>query len=202
MKTKAAAIPDTRADLPDLVAGHLCDRVRQLRKKKGWTLEQLSAACGVSRSMLSQIERNQANPTLAVAYRIAQAFTMSLGSLVDMPNATPSIDVIRADDRTYHYRSDKDCRIRTLSPLHLEKDVEFYELVLRPGGVLRSAPHFGGTREFLTVQHGSVRVRSNDDQCELHRGDSAHYPADVPHSIENTGRTDAVLFLVDIYREG
>lgn len=187
---------------PELLAGHLCDRVRQLRKKKGWTLEQLSAACGVSRSMLSQIERNQANPTLAVAYRIAQAFAMSLGSLVDMPSATPAIDVIRADDRTYHYRSDKGCRIRTLSPLHLEKDVEFYELVLKPGGILRSAPHFGGTREFLTVQQGTVRVRSNHDQSELQRGDSAHYPADVPHSIENIGRGDAVLFLVDIYREG
>lgn len=152
--------------------------------------------------MLSQIERNQANPTLAVAYRIAQAFSMSLGSLVDIPNATPTIDVIRADDRTYHYRSDKDCRIRTLSPLHLEKDVEFYELVLKPGGILRSAPHFGGTREFLTVQQGSARVVSNNDDCVLQRGDSAHYPADVPHSIENSGRTDAVLFLVDIYRGG
>src|SRR5690349_22002500 len=84
----------------------LCRRVRELRKKKGWTLEQLSAACGVSRSMLSQIERNQANPTLGVAYRIAQSFGMSLGSLVDVPNATPVIDVIRAADRTYHYRSD------------------------------------------------------------------------------------------------
>ena len=185
---------------PDAISGHLCDRVRQLRKKKGWTLEQLSAACGVSRSMLSQIERNQANPTLGVAFRIAQAFGMSLGHLVDVPNASPTIDVIRADDRTYHYRQERDCRIRTLSPLHLEKDVEFYEVVLRAGGVLRSAAHFGGTREFVTVQQGSVRVTSNDDAAELHRGDSAHYPADVPHSIENTGKTDAVLFLVDIYR--
>jgi transcriptional regulator with XRE-family HTH domain len=187
---------------PEVIAGHLCDRVRQLRKKKGWTLEQLSAACGVSRSMLSQIERDQANPTLAVAYRIAQAFGMSLGSLVDLPNATPTIDVIRADDRTYHYRSEKDCRIRTLSPLHLEKDVEFYEVVIKPGGVLRSSAHFGGTREFVTVQQGTVRVRSNEDQSELQRGDSAHYPADVTHAIENIGRGDAVLFLVDIYREG
>jgi len=185
---------------PDAISGHLCDRVRQLRKKKGWTLEQLSAACGVSRSMLSQIERNQANPTLGVAFRIAQAFGMSLGKLVDLPNATPTIDVIRADDRTYHYRQEKDCRIRTLSPLHLEKDVEFYELVLRPGGTLKSAPHFGGTREFLTVQQGTIRLTSNDDACELQRGDSAHYPADVPHAIENVGKIDAVMFLVDIYR--
>jgi transcriptional regulator with XRE-family HTH domain len=185
---------------PDSVANHLCDRVRQLRKQHGWTLEQLSAACGVSRSMLSQIERNQANPTLGVAFRIAQAFGMSVGSLVDSPNATSTIDVIRADDRTYHYRSDKDCRIRTLSPLHLEKDVEFYEVVLRPGGKLQSAAHFGGTREFLTVQQGTVRLKSASDECELQRGDSAHYPADVSHSIANVGRGDAVIFLVDIYR--
>jgi transcriptional regulator with XRE-family HTH domain len=184
------------------ISGRLCDRVREQRKKKGWTLEQLSAACGVSRSMLSQIERNQANPTLGVAYRIAQAFSMSLGSLVDAPNATPTIDVIRADDRTYHYRSDKDCRIRTLSPLHLEKDVEFYELLLRPGGSLKSAPHFGGTREFLTVQQGTIKLSSGSDQTILHKGDSAHYPADVPHSIQNPGKVDALIFLVDIYRGG
>ena len=184
----------------DLIHGTLCDRVRQLRKKKGWTLEQLSAACGVSRSMLSQIERNQANPTLGVAFRIAQSFGMSLGKLVDSPQATPAIDVIRADDRSYHYRQEKDCRIRTLSPLHLEKDVEFYEVVLRPGAALKSAPHFGGTREFLTVQQGTVRLTSNDDRSDLNRGDSAHYPADVPHAIENIGKGDAVLFLVDIYR--
>jgi transcriptional regulator with XRE-family HTH domain len=192
----------TKGTEPDAISGQLCDRVRVLRKKKGWTLEQLSAACGVSRSMLSQIERNQANPTLGVAFRIAQAFGMSLGNLVDAPDATPSIDVIRADDRTYHYRQEKDCRLRTLSPLHLEKDVEFYELTLKPGGMLRSAAHFGGTREFLTVQQGSVRLNSNDDSVELHRGDSAHYPADVTHSIENIGKQEAVLFLVDIYRGG
>jgi len=187
---------------PDLVSRHLCERVRDLRRKKGWTLEQLSAACGVSRSMLSQIERNRTNPTLAVAYRIARAFGISLGDLVDLPGATTGLDVIRAEDRTFHFRSDKDCRIRTLSPLHLEKDVEFYEVTLRPGGLLRSAPHFEGTREFLTVQQGAVRVTSGPDSCELRRGDSAHYRADVPHAIANTGKGEAVAFLVDIYQGG
>ena len=144
----------------DAIGLALCRRVRELRKKRGWTLEELSAACAVSRSMLSEIERQRANPTVAVAFRIAQAFGMSLGELVETPAATPRVDVIRADDRTYHYRSDRDCRIRTLSPLHLEKSVEYYELVLRPGGALRSMPHFAGARELLTVQRGSVRVTS------------------------------------------
>jgi transcriptional regulator with XRE-family HTH domain len=180
----------------------LCARLHRLRKQKGWTLEQLAAASGVSRSMLSQIERNRANPTLAVAFRIARAFGLSMGSLLDEPQAAATIDVIRSADKDYHYRSDKDCRIRTLSPLHLEKDVEFYEVSLAAGAALRSAPHYRGTREFLTVKAGQVVVASAADRCELGSGDSAHYPADVPHTIENAGAGEAVLFLVVIYRPG
>lgn len=181
-------------------ASRLCDRVRELRRKKGLTLEQLAQASGVSRSMLSQIERDQANPTLGVAYRIAQAFGLSLGSLVDTPQSPSTVDVIRADDRTYHFRSDNECRIRTLSPLHLEKDVEFYELTLSPGAALRSAPHFAGTREFLTIQQGMARLTCGKEQTDLQQGDSAHYPADVSHAIENIGTEPFIAFLVDIYR--
>lgn len=149
--------------------------------------------------MLSQIERAQVNPTLAVAHRIAMAFGLSLGRLLDDASAASPIDVIRADDRTYHYRSDRQCRIRTLSPLHLEKDVEFYELELSVSGELRSAAHFQGTREFLTVQAGKLRVTSHHDRVELSQGDSAQYRADVPHAIVNIGSGGALAFLVVIY---
>jgi transcriptional regulator with XRE-family HTH domain len=179
---------------------HLGGRVKELRTHRGWSLEALANASGVSRSMLSQIEREQANPTLAVTLRIAQSFGMTLGDLLEMPNANSSVNVIRTDDHTYHYRSDRHCRIRTLSPLNLEKDVEFYEVQLQPGGALRSAPHFGGTREFLTVQKGQVQVESAGDSETLNPGDSASYRADVPHAIVNVGKGEAVVFLVDIYR--
>ena len=86
-------------------------------------------------------------PRSAVACRIAQAFDLALGELVESPAASSRVEVIRADDRTYHYRSDRACRIRTLSPLHLEKSVEYYELVLRPGASLkRCATLFRGSR--------------------------------------------------------
>ena len=179
---------------------HLGSRVKQLRSERGWSLEALATASGVSRSMLSQIEREQANPTLAVTLRIARAFGLSLGELLEMPGAASSVTVIRADDHTYHYRSDKDCRIRTLSPLNLEKDVEFYEIRLQPGGALRSSPHFEGTREFLTLQKGHVRVESGGDSVDLNPGDSGSYRADVEHAIINGAKTEAVVFLIVIYR--
>ncbi len=184
----------------DAINRHLGRRVKQLRTDRGWSLEALASASGVSRSMLSQIEREQANPTLAVTMRIAQAFAMTLGELLQAPSAASSVSVIRGDDHAYHYRSDKNCVVRTLSPLNLEKDVEFYEVQLQPGGALRSAAHFGGTREFITVQKGQVRVESASDAETLNAGDSASYRADVPHAMVNTGRGEAVVFLVDIYR--
>jgi len=177
----------------------VCQRVREMRKHQGWTLQSLSERSGVSRSMLSQIERGAANPTLGVAFRIAQAFGMTLGDLVEGHASEPKIDVVRATDSNSLFRDDDQCRIRTLSPLQMEKDVEFYELTLKAKGALVSASHFEGTREFLTIEKGAVRVNSGETHDDLHRGDSAHYPADVPHRLENIGRGEAVGFLVVIY---
>ena len=195
-------MPKARAaDAPaDPLSAHLRGRVRTLRGERGWSLDEMSSACGVSRSMLSQIERGRVNPTIAVAFRIARAFGLSLAELVETPGATSSVNLIRASDHAYHFRSDEHCRIRTLSPLHFEKDVEFYQIELQPKGALKSAPHFAGTREYLTVVKGRVRIESAGDTEVLGPGDSAAYRADVPHAIVNLAPTPAVVYLVDIYR--
>ncbi|MBL9179689.1 MAG: helix-turn-helix transcriptional regulator [Verrucomicrobiaceae bacterium] len=186
---------------PEAINENLGKRVRKLRADRGWSLEELANASGVSRSMLSEVEREKANPTLTVTFRIARAFGMTLQELIESAETSASkIQVIRANDRNQVYRSDKQCEIRTLSPLNLEKDVEFYELSLKPGGALRSQPHFEGTREFLTVEEGSVRIESDQDTDDLTKGDSGTYRADVPHAIVNTGKGDALVFLVVIYR--
>jgi len=186
---------------PEAINENLGKRVKKLRGDRGWSLEELATASGVSRSMLSEIEREKANPTLTVTFRIARAFGLTLQELIESAEASASkIQVIRANDRAQVYRSDKQCEIRTLSPINLEKDVEFYELTLRPGGTLRCHPHFERTREFLTVEEGSVRIESDVNSEELGKGDSGTYRADVPHAIVNTGKGDALVFLVVIYR--
>jgi transcriptional regulator with XRE-family HTH domain len=180
-------------------AAGLCQRLRAIRAGRDWSLDDLARASGVSRSMLSQIERGRANPTLAVAFRIAHAFGLSLGELVEAPADPSRIAVIRAGDPAFHYRSDRYCTIRTLSPLQLEKDVEFYEVRLQRRGALRSAAHFQGTREFLTVVQGRIQVESGSQGQKLGPGDSAHYRADLAHAIVNLGPGSALVFLVVIY---
>jgi transcriptional regulator with XRE-family HTH domain len=192
------SIPETS---PEALNENLGKRVKKLRGDRSWSLEDLATASGVSRSMLSEIEREKANPTLTVTFRIARAFGLTLQELIESAEASASkIQIIRANDRAQVFRSDKHHEIRTLSPLNLEKDVEFYEVTLKPGGALRSQPHFEGTREFLTVEEGSVRIESDQDTDELTKGDSGTYRADVPHAIVNTGKGTALVFLVVIYR--
>jgi transcriptional regulator with XRE-family HTH domain len=162
-------------------------------------LETLAAGSGVSRSTLSQIERGRANPTLAVTLSIARAFNLTIGEFLEVEGAPAPLQVIRRDDAAYHYRADEHCRLRTLSPLHLEKEVEFHELTLAASGALRSAPHYEGTREFLTVRKGAAKVESAGAEAVLRAGDSVNYRADCPHAIVNAGKGEMVAFLVVVY---
>ena len=184
----------------DAINENLGRRVKKLRGDRGWSLEELANVSGVSKSMLSEIEREKANPTLSVTYRIARAFGLNLQELIETSESASTIQVIRSSERSQVYRSDKQCEIRTLSPLNLEKEIEFYQLTLKPKGELRSQPHYEGTREFLTVEQGTIRIESGKDQIELENNDSATYRADVPHAIVNMGGEQAVVFLVVIYR--
>lgn len=174
-------------------------RVASFRKARKMTLEQASHATGVSRSMLSQIERGEANPTLAVSFRIAEGLGIPIGQLVGESWSRPVIEVVSRDDANSLYRDADGCRLRTLSQLRHEKDIEFYELQLDPGARLESQPHHRGTRELLTVAHGEIEVTVNGATRRLSAGDTAHYPADTSHDIGNTGQTRAHCYLVVTY---
>lgn len=175
-------------------------RVHACRKRAGLSLQALARASGVSKAMLSQVEQNKANPTVVVMYKIAQGLGMDLGELMGFDRPRRRFEVIRADDSSQVFVSSKRVTVRTLSPLSMEKDVEFYEVVLGPGGMLDSAAHFQNTEEYLTIAQGHVVLNSAGEEVILRKGDSAHYSADVPHRIANRGRSAARVYLVVKYR--
>ena len=175
-------------------------RVGVMRRTHKITLDQLAERSGVSRSMLSQIERGKANPTLAVAARIADAFGLSIVHLIEEEIRPSLVEVVDADDEQALFSEKNGCRLRTLTPLHMEKNVEFYELTFAPGGELDSDAHFAGTREMLSVAKGAVEIGVGvEPPTALGQGDTAHYPADRKHRIANRGSEDAVCYLVVSY---
>ncbi len=176
------------------------DQVRKHRKRLQLSLTALANLSGVSKAMLSQIEQNKANPTVAVAAQVAEAMHLTVGQLLGEDLTARKLEVIRSANQTYDYRASDQCSIRTLSPLWLEKDVEFYRIDFPPGGKLESQAHFRQTCELIAVASGSVQVRSADSRELLEEGDSAYYPADVPHCIENPNPQRATVFLVVKYQ--
>jgi len=175
-------------------------RLRAARLARHLTLEQLSDLAGVSKAMLSQIEQNKVNPTVAVMLKIAAALQVSMDELIDVPTRSNIIRIIPASEERYTYLAEPDCTIRTLSPLNLEKNIEFYRITLGRGAELSSEPHFPGTEEFLYVNRGRVRVSTGQQEAELGRGDAIHYRADVPHAIANIGRTAVEAYMIVHYR--
>jgi len=174
-------------------------RMRQLRRKANLSLQQLARLSGVSKAMLSQIEQNKTNPTVAVVLKIARALRVELSELVQA-GPRRRFNVIRSEDEKYLFSSDEKCTVRTLSPLSLEKDIEFYRIDLQPKASLSSEPHFHDTEEFLTVAKGRVRLQSAESEVVLRAGDSVHYSADVNHSITNISRRSSTVYLVVKYR--
>ncbi|MEO6053600.1 MAG: XRE family transcriptional regulator [Chthoniobacterales bacterium] len=171
------------------------------RAQQKLSLDDLAKMSGVSKGMLSQIEQGKTNPTVAVLYRIAAGLhvepTMLLPTTPTMPRVWRTI---RGDDEKYLFPASPGCSVRTLSPFNLEKQIEFYELIFKPKGELLSEAHYRGTEEILTVASGTLTVRTGEKEVELRKGDSAHYAADLPHSISNKGKAVATGFLLVWYR--
>ena len=174
--------------------------LQALRSSRGLSLDDLSKRAGVSKSMLSQIERNQANPTVAVVWRLANALGVEMGELLGAERAaTPAIETVPAHATPGLTSPDGLCKLRILGPIELAGQFEWYELTVQPGGVLDSQAHEPGSREHLSVLSGSLEITAQGAACRLKAGETARYAVDGPHAIRNTGKTVATAMLVVLH---
>ncbi|MCT8331533.1 helix-turn-helix domain-containing protein [Albidovulum sediminis] len=170
---------NTRPDIHDRLAASL----KQARRAKGLSLDAVARLSGVSRSMVSQIERGESSPTVATLWNLTQALQVDFAGLLEGKTA-PAIEVIRAEAAPTIAGRGRGVTIRILSPAESAGEHEVYDLSFAAGGALVSDPHGPGCREHLTVLEGALRVVSGEDQDDLRAGDTARYFADRPHRIE------------------
>ena len=175
--------------------------LQRMRQARNLTLDDLSRAAGVSKSMLSQIEREKTNPTIAVAWRLANALGVGIGELLESENrVTERIRVLEAHELPTLPGDHAGYVLRILGPMELAGNFEWYELTLAPNGVLASTPHDPGASEHLTVLQGTIEVDVDGEQKKLKVGATARYQADRPHRIGNAGKTEARALLVVVHR--
>ncbi|WP_408734319.1 helix-turn-helix domain-containing protein [Paraburkholderia bannensis] len=201
-----AKTASTAAELPDLpgkpapaAPPRVGEQIQKLRSERKMTLDELSRAAGVSKSMLSEIERDKANPTIAVAWRLTNALGVKLDSLFAAPRAPDAIAVAGPHDIPTLLGHDAGYQLRVWGPIELAGHFEWYELTLKPGGALVSNAHEPGTREHLTVLQGAIEVEAAGTVERLKAADTARYIADQPHAIRNLGKGEARALLVVIH---
>lgn len=170
-------------DNSDAILTRLPARLKSARTGQGLSLDAVAKLSGVSRSMVSQIERGESSPTIATLWNLTRALQVDFAGLLEGAKTPTQIEVLRATDVPTINNLGSGCRIRILSPPEEAGKHEVYELLIDDGGVLDSQPHARGAREHLTVLEGSVELCSGDATSTVHAGDTARYSADVHHRI-------------------
>jgi transcriptional regulator with XRE-family HTH domain len=175
----------------------LAQRLKQARAAKGLSLEALARLSGVSRSMLSQIERGASSPTVASLWNLTQALNVDFAGLLDEPSRPPSpiLDHMPAAETPSFAENGQGCVIRILSSTADVGKTEVYDITFAPGGVLSSAAHDKGTVEHLSLLEGRADVTSGDDMASLAEGDTLRYRADLPHEISAPGGARLLLIV-------
>jgi XRE family transcriptional regulator, regulator of sulfur utilization len=172
-------------------------RVRALREGLGLSLRDLSDRSGVSAPMLSQVERGETSPTLAVAERIAGGLELSLSQLLRLDEGD-GVDVVRADRRRTGGTGGHRYEVLTPPRPGQRAEVSLHELDpgAATGGPGDPPRHEPGARETAVVLDGRLRLHCAGADHDLDEGDAVTFDADLPHHFENPGDEPARFYAV------
>jgi len=167
-------------------------RLKALREGMDLSLRDLADRSGVSAPMLSQVERGETSPTLAVAERIALGLELSLSQLVRLDEGD-GVSVVRADERRRGGGREHSYEVLTPPRPGLRAEVSLHTLA--PGASTAGPDdppmHEAGSRETAVVLSGRLSLVCDGVAHELGEGDAVTFDADLPHHFENPGRGEA-----------
>jgi transcriptional regulator with XRE-family HTH domain len=168
----------------------LGDRIRDERKRRGLSLEELAEKARVSRSMLSAVERGEKAPSVLIFDQIATGLGTSIARLL-ASESEGRVVVLRADEQDRAVDASGWER-RILSPVIPHVEFEFMRTTLSPGvNAGAFLPHNPGSREYVAVERGTLRLTLDGEVYELKKGDSIYYAGDCIHEFENPDRRNA-----------
>ncbi|MCB1178507.1 MAG: helix-turn-helix transcriptional regulator [Leptospiraceae bacterium] len=174
------------------------ENLKLIRHTRGLSLDKLASRCGVSRAMLSQIEQGKSTPTISVLWKIANGLNVPFSDLIKEKEGE-GIHIIKFEHTKVLYSNSKVFSSRALFPFSGPRKTEFYELVLKPGGIEVADPHAVGTTENIVVVQGKLRLRVGEKVIELDAKDSVFFRADVPHEYANPTDSETIMYLVMNY---
>ena len=183
-----------------IVSGQLGKTVQRLRKANNLSLSDLSEQSGVAKSIISQIERNETNPTLATIWRLAQALDVSIERALQATDDNPFVEKTTKADTPVLFSDDGRCRLTITGWIKTVEWLQWYDFYAEAGGVLESDAHQRGSIECLSVLTGSLNVTVSGLTQTATAGETLRYHCDRPHIIANLGQEPAHATMVCIIK--
>jgi transcriptional regulator with XRE-family HTH domain len=181
------------------LSGQLGKTIQRLRKAYNLSLSELAEQSGVAKSIISQIERNETNPTLATIWRLSQALDVSIERFLVSSDEEPFIEKSSKGDTPMLVSDDGKMRLAIIGWLKTVEWLQWYDVVAEPGAVLDSDPHQRGSVENLSVISGVFEVEVGGVKDVARAGESLRYRCDRPHAIrcvsEEPGHAIMVVIL-------
>lgn len=176
----------------DPISQVVAENLRKLRQDRKLSLQDLSELCGVSKSMLGEIERGSSNPTINVIWKIANGMKIPFTALTTA--ARPPVQLVRATEHQ-GYLAGKHFDITTVFKYNPDTHMEIYHKSYRPGAVLDSDGH-PGVFEYLLVTGGIMTLTAAGTVYELKTGDSILFEATEAHQYANRHKEPCQAFMI------
>jgi transcriptional regulator with XRE-family HTH domain len=171
------------------------ERVKTLREAMGLSLRDLARASGVSAPMVSQVERGETSPTLAVAHKIAAGLELTLSQLLRL-DEEPHVVVVRKPDAVVRGGHTYWELTPSLPGQRHSVSVHTLHAKSATGGPDDPPLHAPGSRETAVVLEGSLTLVLGDEGYELGPQDAVTFDADLPHHFENHGMKQTTFMAV------
>ena len=172
-------------------AANLGRNIQMLREARGHTQQQIARVAGVPRATWANLESGQANPTLAVLIKVAQALQVRLEELIEPPRRLGRL--YRAASLPSRTRGT--VTVRTLLPESIA-GLEIERMELPPRASMAGVPHTAGTREYLTCERGQIELTAGGASFLLGPGDVVVFRGDQKHGYRNPGTVEAIAYSV------
>ncbi|MCJ2034371.1 helix-turn-helix domain-containing protein [Methylobacterium sp. J-068] len=183
-----------------VLSGQLGKTIQRLRKAYNLSLSELAEQSGVAKSIISQIERNETNPTLATIWRLSQALDVSIERVLATSDEEPFIEKTSRADTPILVSDDGKVRLAIVGWIKTVEWLQWYEVSADPGGQLDSDPHQRGSVESLTVTAGMLEVEVAGTTQRARAGETLRYRCDRPHTVRCIGAEPAKAIMVVIMK--
>lgn len=181
----------TKDSAASLVAG-LGVAIRNARRAKSMTVEQLAREAGVSTGLISQLERGLGNPSFLTLQRLAEALELPFGHFMQGPQPVGGM-VVRAGQRKRLIAPHPTEIVHELLTPDLRGSLEVLRTTVPAGWSNEDQPFQHPGEECVHLLSGALQVTVGGTSFELDEGDSITYDSGTAHWYDNRGREPALV---------